>query len=396
MAQGERHPTVNHLGGSVMQRCHTFAKVHTCATQIQMASPANMDNSMRSKLNAIIAANYFNPPNSARQHVYRLLFAVGLKQRLIDRTLTFLSIEEYRNLDAMYQLLADGHSKDLLLRLLAYKALGAQKGRTLLPTNEPSLQLKLKDIYERMVVHGQVRFRSKGLQLYDLRPMGHDITVESEINGIYCGVLFGQYAYNSGNLVIGVRAGDVVLDLGGCYGDVSLLFAEKAGADGKVHVFEFVPSNLEVLNHNLQLNPHLKDRVSIVNRPVWSASGMELFYTDKGSGTRVGFDKTYDGQSSVSTVSVDDYSESMQLTKIDFIKMDIEGAEQSALDGAEETIRRFRPTLAICIYHSMSDFTTIIHKIHGYGLSYRFYLGHYSDSNWETVLYAVFDTDDHT
>ena len=75
--------------------------------------------------------------------------------------------------------------------------------------------------------------------------------------------------------------------------------------------------------------------------------------------------------------------------RVDFIKMDIEGSELAALRGAEETIRRWRPKLAISLYHRYEDFITIPAWIDALGLGYRFFLDHYSIHAEETVLYAT-------
>ena len=75
--------------------------------------------------------------------------------------------------------------------------------------------------------------------------------------------------------------------------------------------------------------------------------------------------------------------------KYDFIKMDIEGAEMSALKGGLETIKKYRPQLAISIYHSTSDFTDIPLFLNSVLENYTFKLGHYSYNLTETVLYAI-------
>ena len=68
--------------------------------------------------------------------------------------------------------------------------------------------------------------------------------------------------------------------------------------------------------------------------------------------------------------------------------MDIEGSELAALQGAEQTLRQFKPNLAISIYHKFADFFEIPSYLHGLGLGYRFYLDHYTIHAEETVLYA--------
>ena len=52
---------------------------------------------------------------------------------------------------------------------------------------------------------------------------------------------------------------------------------------------------------------------------------------------------------------LDDIVDNLQLDRVDFIKMDIEGAERQALEGARRTIQRFHPRMAICTYHMIDD-----------------------------------------
>lgn len=74
---------------------------------------------------------------------------------------------------------------------------------------------------------------------------------------------------------------------------------------------------------------------------------------------------------------------------VGFIKMDIEGYEESALDGGIETIKRCSPILAISIYHKRSDIWRIPLKILEINPKYQFYLGHYSFGWDDTVLYGI-------
>lgn len=72
-----------------------------------------------------------------------------------------------------------------------------------------------------------------------------------------------------------------------------------------------------------------------------------------------------------------------------FIKMDIEGAELEALKGAKQLICGYKPKLAICVYHKREDIYTIPKLLRNFRDDYKFYLRHYSDTIYETVLYAV-------
>ncbi len=72
-----------------------------------------------------------------------------------------------------------------------------------------------------------------------------------------------------------------------------------------------------------------------------------------------------------------------------FIKMDIEGSEYEALIGAQNTIKKNRPKLAICIYHSDEDMLRLIELIANWDLGYKFYIRHHAQKISETVLYAI-------
>lgn len=88
----------------------------------------------------------------------------------------------------------------------------------------------------------------------------------------------------------------------------------------------------------------------------------------------------------ISVVSIDGCDECSEAT---FIKMDLEGAEQKALKGAEETIKRNKPKLAICIYHSDEDMIEIIDYLHNLVPEYKLYVRHHSTAAIETVVYAI-------
>lgn len=89
---------------------------------------------------------------------------------------------------------------------------------------------------------------------------------------------------------------------------------------------------------------------------------------------------------SVPVLAIDDVPECREAT---FIKMDIEGSELSALQGARQTIVRNKPKLAICIYHHNRDFIDIPKWIHNLVPEYQLYVRHHSFSINETVLYAI-------
>ncbi len=74
---------------------------------------------------------------------------------------------------------------------------------------------------------------------------------------------------------------------------------------------------------------------------------------------------------------------------IAYIKMDVEGAENSAIQGAKGIIQEQNPMLAICTYHNTEDVWQLINLIHSYNKKYKFYLRSYYLYSRETVLYAI-------
>jgi hypothetical protein len=75
--------------------------------------------------------------------------------------------------------------------------------------------------------------------------------------------------------------------------------------------------------------------------------------------------------------------------RVDFIKMDIEGSELCALKGASGTIRKYRPKLAISLYHKPNDIFEIPLFIQKEFPFYEMYIYHYTIHNEETVLYCL-------
>ncbi len=79
----------------------------------------------------------------------------------------------------------------------------------------------------------------------------------------------------------------------------------------------------------------------------------------------------------------------LQGEKATYIKMDVEGAEMEALKGAANTIRKWRPRLAVCIYHKPEDIIALPSYILSLVPDYKMYIRHYSTNTAETVLYCM-------
>jgi len=177
-----------------------------------------------------------------------------------------------------------------------------------------------------------------------------------------------------------VEKGDIVIDCGAHIGVASLLFAQKAEKEGKVIAIEPEEKNYEVLEKVSKLNegkvaPIIPLKVAVYKEDCW----LELFLS-KGPGTHTLYEDIAHWVASnltgatqpVEALKIDTIVKRVGLERVDFIKMDIEGAEVDGLLGAEETIKRFKPKLAICTYHRPTDPVEIRKILLKYNPNYKF------------------------
>jgi FkbM family methyltransferase len=287
-----------------------------------------------------------------------------------------------------YRLLGDETSRQLAVKLLAFGILGNERVR--LPQNTPEYWRAVERIDKELLRQsGTIPLSDKGwqLDLYDLQPLGSTIKLNAHRLNILDTFLLEQYRYEKGGVRVAAEAGDFVVDAGGCWVDSALYFADRVGAEGRVFCFEFLPANLAIMARNLDLNPELRQRIEVVDRALWDQTGEKVAYADQGPGTALTPGGS-SGGATAETITIDDFVAEHEVERIDLIKMDIEGAELAALRGAEKTLRRFRPKLAIAVYHNWDDFITIPPYLNGLGLGYEFYLDHFTIHEEETVLFC--------
>ena len=292
------------------------------------------------------------------------------------------------DLEWFYAKLSDQESRQWLVSLAAYRALGHRKIK--LPTNSPDF-LKVKEV-AKQIPHGEEEidpeFMGWKLHQRSLESFGYPIRMFTGAGACCTTFVHEQYRCETAEGPIECAPGDMAVDAGGCYGDTALYFAHKAGPQGRVASFEFLPVNVSVFGRNMELNPDLAARIRLYERPVYSTSGQKLFVVGNGPGTQVLPISSDPKALKVQTLKIDDLVASGDFPRIDFIKMDIEGAELEALKGSESVLRQFKPKLAITVYHDFNDFWTIPQYLDSLGLGYRFYLRHFTIHAEETVLFA--------
>jgi FkbM family methyltransferase len=299
---------------------------------------------------------------------------------------------QLENLEWLYQRLADEESKEILVKVLTYRALGNR--RVKLPLNNPEYWATIESVERQAEDAESIELGFKGWRAHkmDLVSIGYPINLFSRPSSVVTQFVLQQYRCQTPNGVIEVAEGDIVFDAGGCYGDTALYFAHKTGRKGKVYTFEFFAENLRTFRRNMELNPALAEHIGLLERPLWSTTGELLFVEIKGPGTKVLPNSAGRTAEQIATLSIDDFVANENLQSVDFIKMDIEGAELQALKGAVETLKRFKPKLAIAVYHNLKDFSDIPEFLFGLELGYRFYLRHLTIHAEETILFADVET----
>jgi FkbM family methyltransferase len=313
---------------------------------------------------------------------------VGDVQMLLNYGLRFAE-PHAAQLQWLYEHLDEEESREVLVSLIAFRALGYRHVK--LPFNQPEHWRMVETLEKRAQGCETIDPQFLGWQLskLDLREIGYPMELFCLPAAAVIQFIHEQYRCVTAEGPIEAEEGDVVVDAGGCWGDTALYFAFKAGSRGKVYSFEFLPGNLKVYDRNLALNPELASRIEVLPHPVWSSRDVELYISANGPGTFVGTTRRTEGDEVVRTMTIDQLLQRPDLDRVDFIKMDIEGAELSALQGAEQVLRKFQPRLAITVYHRLSDFWEIPQYIDGLGLGYRFYLRHFTTHAEETVLFAT-------
>ena len=136
-----------------------------------------------------------------------------------------------------------------------------------------------------------------------------------------------------------IKKGDIVLDLGAHIGYYTLIFARLVGDKGKVFAFEPNPINFSLLKKNVEINGF--KNVVLIQKAVSSKNGkVKLFLSEIDTGDNRIYDSR-DGRKFVivETTRLDDYFKNYK-GKINFIKMDIQGAEGGAIKEMSNLLRK--------------------------------------------------------
>ena len=180
-----------------------------------------------------------------------------------------------------------------------------------------------------------------------------------------------------------VRPGDVVIDCGAHVGVFSALALELGAA--KVLSVEPDPVARECLQRNLAAEIEA-GRVIIISEGVWSEdTTLDLVKSPQNSGASSAVFPLPGAKASIEVTTLDRLVSQTSLSRVDFIKMDIEGAEREALAGAHKTLVRLRPRLMLDSNHRPDDLPVFRSILSDTAAGYE-YLCTYCEPNSEQTL----------
>ena len=138
-----------------------------------------------------------------------------------------------------------------------------------------------------------------------------------------------------------LKEGDVVLDIGSYCGTQTIFFSRLVGKTGAVLAFEPDAVTFKSLEENIAEHKCLN--ITALNIGLYSSDGEIGFSGDSGMGASISSEAAF----KIKVRRLDSICKEYNLQKIDFIKMDIEGAEIDVLESSKEVILKYKPRFII-------------------------------------------------
>ncbi|MBN2815942.1 MAG: FkbM family methyltransferase [Campylobacterales bacterium] len=168
----------------------------------------------------------------------------------------------------------------------------------------------------------------------------------------------------------------VFLDGGAYIGDTATELIKNYPDFKKLYLIEPISENMRIAKRELQQYK----QINFIECGL-SSTKRELYFNEEKSFSSMQTKGNH-------TIYVDTI-DNIVTQKVDYIKLDIEGAEQEAIKGARETIIKYKPILAVCIYHKAEDWYKIPKLVLEIYSGYKVYIRHYMEGIFETVMYFI-------
>ena len=274
-----------------------------------------------------------------------------------------------KNFNIFYDMLEDNISKKFFNKAVIYRYM-----LSFYPEDFMTIKNALHLVFKYSVV--DIRYWTFKRILFLIQRFKYPLEIEVWIT-FY---IFGLKQYNIKN-IFEVKNDAVIFDIGAWKGDTAYFFSKKCSDNAQIYAFEpddYAFQILEKIKNKYKLNNVITKNV------LFSNAEKEIDFISMIKNTPTIKKKT---------ITIDKFVEENNIEKIDYIKMDVEGAERTILEGGVKTIKKFKPHLAIAIYHGgklfMEDFYDIPLFIKNImGEDYQYYIRTFSPWCGETILFC--------
>jgi len=186
--------------------------------------------------------------------------------------------------------------------------------------------------------------------------------------------------------IIKLNDNEVFLDVGAYKGKDVVEFARRTeGRYDGIIALEPDRKTLTLLEGTVA--SHGIKNVEVHVKGAWHKHAFLHFHDGREGSSRVS--ETADKEFPSTFIEVDTIENVLNGRRVTYISMDIEGAEHNAILGAEQIIRKWKPKIAVCVYHKREDLFDLLLLLKSFVPQYKFYMRHYTDNQTETVLYAI-------
>jgi FkbM family methyltransferase len=193
------------------------------------------------------------------------------------------------------------------------------------------------------------------------------------------------------------KKGDIVIDIGAHIGLYTIISSKRVGANGKVVAIEADPSNFEILKSNIKLNQ--LTNVTPLNYAVYSKETKVKLYLPSGES---GFTKYntimpnwINTQEKFVEVNANTLDYLLQLNEIrqeevNWIKIDVEGAEFEVLKGATNVLSKSKDIALLIEVHGLDNHRPILEFVSSYNFKIEFEKSN-KIGDWRHIVLRKYD-----
>lgn len=176
---------------------------------------------------------------------------------------------------------------------------------------------------------------------------------------------------------------DVVIDVGANYGLYSKYALEvtKASKVIAIEPIEFLRKYIEFNNSNNL------DKLKVITCAAMAFNGEVGFKINPTESSSSLVSTGSNLSCMVPSYTIDNIVNVENLDRVDFIKIDAEGSDFSAVIGARDTITKFKPRMAICVYHTRHHRKSILKTVLEMNPTYNYKMIKHNENSWTELVY---------